>query len=62
MINANKIITTYVNPPIPLRNFDWSAVRDNYDGGDCIGRGATEAEAIADLLDLENIIATEQAS
>jgi hypothetical protein len=33
---------------------DWSAVRDGYDAGDLIGRGATEAEAVADLLALED--------
>lgn len=52
------IITEFVYPPIPLRNFDWSAVTDDYDGADIdentssrdpIGWGATEAEAIADL-------------
>lgn len=44
-----KIITEFVYPPIPIRSFDWSAVTDNYEGGDPIGRGATEQEAIADL-------------
>ena len=51
-----KIITNFVNPPIPSRTMDWSAVTDNYDC-DCdqddffscqpIGYGRTEA--IADL-------------
>ena len=47
-----KIRTEFVYPPIPLRQFDWSAVDDDtYDGDGCpIGRGATEAEAISDLL------------
>ena len=47
-----KIRTTYVFPPIPLRQFDWSAVDDDtYDGEGCpIGYGATEQEAIADLM------------
>lgn len=44
-----KIVTRYDPPPIPLRQFDWSAVTDNYDLGSPIGRGHTEAEAIADL-------------
>jgi hypothetical protein len=48
-----EIVTEFVYPPIPIRTFDWSAVRDGYEGGDLIGRGATEAEAIADLLELE---------
>lgn len=53
-----KIITSFDFPPIPIRDFDWSAVTDNYDC-DCdqdgffsthpIGHGRTEEEAIADL-------------
>ncbi len=58
-----KIKTTYICPPIPTRNFDWSAVYDNFDasfeGSDENGDhwksspqgfGATEQEAIDDLL------------
>jgi hypothetical protein len=47
-----KIKTEHVYPPIPDRSFDWSAIDDDtYDGpGSPVGRGATEAEAIADLL------------
>lgn len=45
-----KIVTNYVFPPIPDRRFDWSAVYDGYEGGDPIGWGRTEAEAIGDLL------------
>lgn len=56
-----KISTTHEFPPIPIRTMDWSAVdADTYDC-DCdqdgyfslgpVGRGATEAEAIADLLE-----------
>lgn len=48
-----KIITNYVYPPIPIRRFDWSAYRDGFDEGELIGWGATEADAIADLLELE---------
>lgn len=51
-----KIITDYWMKPIPIRNFDWSAVDDDtYDGApdahSPIGHGATEADAIADLLE-----------
>jgi len=51
-----KIRTEYVYPPIPIRDFDWSAVDDDtYDGAPdahCpIGRGRTEKEAIDDLLE-----------
>ena len=50
-----KIRTEFVCPPIPIRNFDWSAVDDDtYDGAPdahCpIGWGATEQAAIDDLL------------
>lgn len=44
-----KIVTDFWMKPIPPRQFDWSAVTDNYEGGDPIGYGATEADAVADL-------------
>lgn len=54
-----KIVTSYWQPPIPLRQFDWSAYdADTYDGAPDsgtrgqIGYGKTEQEAIADLIDL----------
>lgn len=52
-----KIRTDFIYPPIPVRDFDWSAVDGNtYDGAEdagpqCIGYGRTEQEAIADLLE-----------
>ena len=47
-----KIRTEYVCPPIPSRSSDWSAVDDDtYEGGAPIGRGATEVEAVCDLID-----------
>ena len=59
IINGLKVHTNFDYPPIPVRDMDWSAVDDNYDC-DCdedgffstcpVGRGATEQEAIADLL------------
>jgi hypothetical protein len=45
----NKIITSYVCPPIPVRCMDWQATYEGYDEGDPIGNGATEQEAIDDL-------------
>lgn len=49
-----KIKTSYDYPPIPVRDCDWHAVTDNYDGADdCndpIGYGATEQAAIDDLI------------
>jgi hypothetical protein len=46
-----QIVTSLDPPPIPIRSMDWAARTTNYDGGDPIGRGATEQEAIDDLLD-----------
>jgi hypothetical protein len=47
-----KIVTHYEFPPIPLRDFDWSAVDgDTYDGTGPVGRGATEQAAIDDLME-----------
>lgn len=49
----SPIITNFVYPPIPDRQFDYSAVRYGYEPGCPIGWGRTEEEAIADLLMLE---------
>lgn len=46
-----NIVTTYVCPPIPFRNMDWSAHIDGQEGG-IYGHGKTEKEAINDLLEL----------
>jgi hypothetical protein len=51
-IGKLTISTENVYPPIPTRNHDWIAIDDDtYDGEGCpIGWGATEKEAISDLL------------
>lgn len=53
-----RIHTEHVYPPIPVRQFDWSAVTDDYDGADDsrhpIGHGRTEIEAVQDLLEQIN--------
>lgn len=54
---GEKINTFYECPPIPSRNFDWSAVLDNYDGApdagfNPVGHGATKKEAIENLIEL----------
>lgn len=58
IIDGVKVRTEHEFPPIPIRSMDWSAIyEDSYDGAEDsgnrghIGRGATEAEAIADLLE-----------
>ena len=51
-IAGMSVRTSFDYPPIPIRQFDWSAIDDNtYDGEGCrIGHGATEAEAVVDLI------------
>lgn len=54
---APKIVTSRVFPPIPLRQCDWCAHDENYDGAEdagpqIVGWGRTEAEAVADYLQL----------
>lgn len=44
-----RVIITFECPPLPTRQYDWSAVEPGYEPGDAIGYGATEDEAIADL-------------
>jgi len=46
----NEIITEHVNPPIPVRSYDWAAVRRDYEEGGLVGWGASKQEAVADLL------------
>lgn len=53
------IKTFYWQPPIPMRQFDWSAYdTDTYDGAPDsgnrhqVGYGRTEEEAVADLMEL----------
>src|SRR4051812_19182978 len=45
-----RIVTTFVNPPIPVRDSDWQATFEGYDEGDPVGYGPTKQEAIDDLL------------
>lgn len=47
----SKIVTSFDNPPIPVRSCDWSACYDGFEEDGPTGRGATEAEAIADLTE-----------
>lgn len=50
-----KAITTEnICPPIPIRNYDWMATREDYDEGDPVGHGETEEEAVQDLLEWES--------
>jgi hypothetical protein len=59
-MTPHKIVCHYIYPPIPVRSCDWEAHYDDYDA-DCdgegffshdpIGRGATEAAAVLDLIE-----------
>lgn len=56
---TRPVNTVHVNPPIPLRQYDWSATFDGYEPGDSIGFGETEQEAIDWLIAEEaHLIAT----
>ena len=51
---THKVITTYEYPPIPIRDYDWSAVRWDYEPCGLIGTGRNEQDAIDDLVRQEN--------
>ena len=48
-----KITTSHDCPPILVRDYDWSASRQDWDEGDFIGYGRTEQDAINDLIEKE---------
>lgn len=50
-----RIVTGNIYPPIPDSRFDWCAYRDGEEEKGGYGYGATEAEAIADLLSNEEM-------
>lgn len=49
---TRHITTSFIHPPIPCRKSDWQAYyTDEGAEGRRYGYGATEAEAVADLID-----------
>ena len=50
-MTIHTIHTAYDMAPIPIRDWDWVATLDGYQGGDPVGNGETEIEAVADLLE-----------
>ena len=52
---GRNIVTTHVYPPIPIRTMDWQAHLDgdepDDDGRMMAGHGATEADAVKDLIE-----------
>ena len=52
-MEERKITTEYDPKPIPIRTWDWTATFDGYSGpGDYVGSGATEHEAIENLMEV----------
>jgi len=49
-MSKRKIVTSFIHPPIPIRTVDWCAWFDGEEEGGVVGYGATEADAIEDLL------------
>lgn len=49
---ACKIITTFINPPIPSRNYDWCAYYEADEESGNYGWGATKPEAIENFLEI----------
>ena len=47
-----KILTDYVFPPIPIRDFDWQACLEGMQESGPYGSGRTEQEAIDELREL----------
>jgi len=49
-----NITTEHVFPPIPIRDYDWKAMRKEDEGEEhaTTGWGETEQAAISDLIDL----------
>lgn len=49
-VKRKTITVNFVHPPIPLRNFDWCASYDGEDEEGNCGWGATDQEAILNLI------------
>lgn len=53
-MKTDRIITWHAYPPIPIRSHDWAAYRENdVEDASRYGWGHTEAEAVAELLAME---------
>jgi hypothetical protein len=49
--------TCHVYPPIPIRSFDWAAWFDEFGEDGPRGSGATEQEAVAELMATQGMTA-----
>lgn len=45
-MNKPKLITTYVHPPIPIRDHDWCCYEEGEEESALYGWGRTEKEAV----------------
>jgi hypothetical protein len=52
---GNRIRTSFVNPPLPIRHFDWVAWIDGDEETGLAGNGKTEQEAIDELIALQMV-------
>lgn len=50
---GEDIVISFTYPPIPIRNFDWTATRKGWEPGEPYGQGRTPIVALADLLERE---------
>lgn len=50
-VTDRKIVTTNICPPIPIRDYDWSAHYEGEEEAGNYGYGSTEAAAIQDFKD-----------
>lgn len=50
IIDGLRIRTNMDNPPIPTRRYDWAAWIDGEEESNIQGRGETESDAVAELL------------
>jgi hypothetical protein len=48
---GSAILTEYIYPPVPTRNYDWRAWFEGTEESGPYGRGKTERDAIANLLE-----------
>jgi hypothetical protein len=55
--NGRAILTQYIRPPIPIRDFDWQSYILEDDESNIIGFGPTKNQAIANLIQelVENV-------
>lgn len=54
-MKRDKIITSFVYPPIPIRTHDWCAYRENdVEDASKYGWGSSKLEAVTALFEREN--------